>query len=306
MDDLGADAFTPLLTTVDWGEEWKRLQAARRRADDASYWDARAKSFGAKDAPSPYVARFLELAGVREGETVFDMGCGSGALSVPLGSAGTPVVAADFSAGMLAQLRARLNADGIDCVRIVKTSWEDDWVQCGIDPKSADVAFASRSIATSDLRASLLKLESVARRRVCITLATGSSPKINDRMLEAIGYGARVSHDYQYAVNILIDAGRLPEIAYIESERRETFGSLDEAVALYRDMIANGGTALAPEEVAKAQERAADWVASQIVENPTAGAPDGRGSVEGRYTLKTLRSNVWAFIAWKASPLADG
>ena len=40
-----------------------------------------------------------------------------------------------------------------------------------------DVAIASRSIATADLRDALLRLTEVARRRVCITLATGSPPR---------------------------------------------------------------------------------------------------------------------------------
>ena len=56
--DKPATAFTPLLTTHDWNEEWKELQKARRAADDASHWDKRAATFGSKDAPNPYVERF--------------------------------------------------------------------------------------------------------------------------------------------------------------------------------------------------------------------------------------------------------
>ena len=59
--DKPATAFTPLLTTHDWNEEWKELQKARRAADDASHWDKRAATFGSKDAPNPYVERFLDL-----------------------------------------------------------------------------------------------------------------------------------------------------------------------------------------------------------------------------------------------------
>ena len=84
--DKPAAAFTPLLTTRDWNEEWKELQKARRAADDASHWDKRAATFGSKDAPNPYVERFLDLAGIRPGESVLDMGCGTGALSMPLGT----------------------------------------------------------------------------------------------------------------------------------------------------------------------------------------------------------------------------
>ena len=111
------------LTARDWNEEWKRLQQARRRFDDASYWDKRSATFTSKDAPNPYVERFLELAGIREGETVFDMGCGTGALSVPLGKRGHKVVAADFSQGMLGQLREALDREGVRTVFPKQMSW---------------------------------------------------------------------------------------------------------------------------------------------------------------------------------------
>ena len=61
-----SESFVNPLTARDWNEEWKRLQQARRRFDDASYWDKRSATFTTKDAPNPYVERFLELAGKRE------------------------------------------------------------------------------------------------------------------------------------------------------------------------------------------------------------------------------------------------
>ena len=150
--DKPAAAFTPLLTTRDWNEEWKELQKARRAADDASHWDKRAATFGSKDAPNPYVERFLKLAAIRPGESVLDMGCGTGALSMPLGAAGHLVVAADFSRGMLGVLEGELAERGIASVTPKLMSWEDDWAAHGVLPGSVDVAVASRSIATADLK----------------------------------------------------------------------------------------------------------------------------------------------------------
>ena len=165
------DEFTPLLTATDWNEEWKELQKVRRHADDAAFWDKRSATFTTKDAPNLYVEKFLEYAEIRPGETVFDMGCGTGALAVPLGEAGHKVVAADFSQGMLDQMQARLDAAGVRTVFPKLMSWEDDWPAFGVREGMTDVAVASRSIATADLRDALLRLTEVARRRVCITLA---------------------------------------------------------------------------------------------------------------------------------------
>ena len=155
--------FTPLLTTTDWGQEWKELQKARRAADDAAHWDERSKTYRKADSPSPYVNTFLELADIQPGETVLDMGCGSGALAVPLAAQHHEVIAADFSAGMLDRTREECENAGVTGVKTVQMSWADDWVAHGVGPKSVDVAIASRSIATDDLEATegmnILKLQ---------------------------------------------------------------------------------------------------------------------------------------------------
>ena len=156
------DEFTPLLTTTDWNEEWKELQKVRRHADDAAFWDKRSATFTHQDAPNLYVEKFLEYLDILPGETVFDMGCGTGALAVPLGEAGHKVVAADFSQGMLDQMQARLDEAGVRTVFPKLMSWEDDWPAFGVREGMTDVAIASRSIATADLRDALLRLTSGA------------------------------------------------------------------------------------------------------------------------------------------------
>ena len=231
------DEFTPLLTTTDWNEEWKELQKVRRHADDAAFWDKRSATFTTKDAPNLYVEKFLGYADIRPGETVFDMGCGTGALAVPLGEAGHKVVAADFSQGMLDQMQARLNEAGVRTVFPKLMSWEDDWPAFGVREGMTDVAVASRSIATADLRDALLRLTEVARRRVCITLATGSSPRVDERILAAVGLPAVLGRDYLYAFNILAAEGIRAEVRYIDSTRDDTFASPEDAYEKLAAMI---------------------------------------------------------------------
>ena len=294
-----SEPFVPQLTANDWNAEWKQLQQARRRFDDASYWDKRSTTFTTKDAPNPYVEQFLELAGIREGETVFDIGCGTGALSVPLGKRGVKVVAADFSQGMLDQLQEALDRENIHTVFPKHMSWEDDWPALGVRPGMVDVAVASRSIATADLRESLLRLTDVARRRVCVTLATGSSPRTDERILNAIGLHSVLGRDYLYAFNILANEGLHPEISYIDSARTDTFDSLDDALGVFERMVNDATAALVgDDERTEALGRLRPWLEENLVRNERADLLDRKGLPEKPLRLREPRVVTWAFIAW--------
>lgn len=292
--------FTPLLSATDWNEEWKRLQIARRKADNSEYWDKRSKTFSTKDAPNAYVDRFLELARIEPGETVFDMGCGTGALSVPLGEEGHKVVAADFSQGMLDAMEAELREKGVTTVFPKLMSWEDDWEAHGVHEGMTDVALASRSIAVSDMKAALMRLTSVARRRVCITLSTGSSPRMDERILADIGVKNQFGNDFLYAFNILVGEGIMPEVAYIKSTRSDTFDSVDEAYDDFSRMTLDAMADKESPEAAAAVERLRTWTDAHLVANPDAGNPDKKGLPQKAFKLDYPRIVTWAFLAWDA------
>ena len=280
--------FTPLLTTRDWNEEWKELQRARKHADDAAAWDERAKTFPVKHgSQSGYVSDFLELAAIEPGETVLDMGCGTGALATPLAQAGHKVIACDFSEGMLNMLRADQRELGIEGVDVRQMSWADDWTRFGLAQGCVDVALASRSIVTADLKESLLKLDWAARRRVCITLPCGASPKTDARLLRAAGIERRLGHDFVYAFNILASCGIRPEVSYILNTRLELFESPDEALERFSLVASEAAKGLAtPDEIAAIPDRLRPWLDENLVE-------DGNG-----FHLREPREVVWAFIAW--------
>ncbi len=285
---------------LDFDAAWKELQAIRRRPDDSLQWTKRAPRYDSTDAKNLYAEEFLQLADVRDGESVFDMGCGTGVLSVLLAEQGHPVTAADFSEGMLAKFSENMAHRGIadDAIRRILMSWEDDWSAFGLEPDMVDVAFASRSIAVADLRTALAKLTGIARRRACITMTTGVSPRVDPAVLRACEIPMVASHDYLYAFGLLAQAGFEPTVSYIHSQRKDTFPSRESALEDFFAMIDSGAPGLEGEELEAARGRMAAWLDAHLIDNPDAGKPDKKGLPQGRLALDVNRIVSWAFIAW--------
>lgn len=282
--------FAPLLTTTDWNEEWKRLQEARERFDDPAVWDERARTFPAKHGSQyGYAQSFINLASLFPGESVFDMGCGTGSLALPLARAGHLVIACDFSQGMLDVMREGLSnlGDRGANVDVRLLSWDDDWDAHGIGENCANVAFASRSIATRDLQGALMKLERVARRRVCVTLPASLSPRADNELLAAAGFEPGVGRDFLYAFNILVSHGIAPEVAYIPNTRLEVFDSPEDALAKFAGIVRSAVRGLAaPEQLEKIPQRLRSWLDENLVHD------------ELGFHLARPRNVVWAFLAW--------
>ncbi|MBE6469669.1 MAG: methyltransferase domain-containing protein [Coriobacteriaceae bacterium] len=284
-----------MLLETDWNEEWMRLARERRRADVPAAWDVRARHFRPRET-APYARAFIRLMGAAPGESVLDMGCGGGSIAIPLARAGHEVIAADFSPAMLDAVRTGAAHYGVgERVQVRELAWADDWEAAGVAPRSVDVAIASRSIATGDLRGALMKLDRTARRRCCVTLVTGASPRLDTTVMDAIGAAYTSGCDYVYAFNILVGEGIAPEVAYIDSPRRDTFDSLEAGVADFSRMLEGGN-----------EDRAGElhsYIEAHMVPNPHAGEPGSKGLPQGRYMLDHVRRVRWAFISWE--PRAD-
>lgn len=281
---------SPTLQSNDWNLEWNRVFKTRKKPGDAAYWDARARTFDSYTDPSDYRKAFISHADVRPGESVFDMGCGTGSICMEYARNGHEVLGADFSAGMLAEARRRTEKYRVQGVRFEHMSWEDDWEEHRLLPGSFDVAIASRSIATADMAGALAKLSAVARRRCVITLSANGNPRIDTRALDACKIARCEVRDYQYALNILINAGYMPSLSYLTSTRTDSFESLDDAASKYRASLGN----LTEEQAALL----AQWLRNELVANEQAGKPDGHGGTQKKLRLAHPRQFRWALISW--------
>lgn len=293
----------------DFGEEWRQLAKLRRRPDSVDHWDKRARDEVAKFAPSEYSDKFLDRAGLQPGESLFDMGCGAGTLAIPAALRGHRVLACDFSAVMLERLRAGAPADCADRIETKQLAWADDWEAAGVVPRSYDVACASRSIITDDLEDSLHKLTGVARRRACVTVTAGMSPRVFPALFADLGLEGRGHQDAAFVFGVLSSAGYEPAVSFIHSTRYDRFASFDEAYRTYCKMLE---FAIEPPEGAarvQAQAGVRAWLQQHLQRDEGRGASadeirawtrqDAQGVAHVLpYRVDVPRRFSWAFIAW--------
>ncbi len=95
---------------VSYEARWRQVfsssgEGAPGSPESKARWDRKAPSFARKPTRSGYISQLIERLGLGVGESVFDMGCGSGTLAIPLALAGHDVIAVDFSDGMLGELQ---------------------------------------------------------------------------------------------------------------------------------------------------------------------------------------------------------
>ncbi len=267
-----AHAYTSIHRTYD--------KAAPGSEDSRAHWDSKAASFAHKPTRSDYVHQLIELMNLAPGETLFDMGCGSGTLSVPVAEAGHDVIAVDFSSAMLRELAQNAEEHGVASrIQQFQRSWQESWE--GLP--QGDVALSSRSFVTSDLADGIAKLEGQATKRIILTCGAGDLPYKDARIFAAMG---RPEESFMRPVelmtiaNYLWTSGRLPRIDYIEYPgvwHRPTKEALVETIYAGHE----------PQNTEEA-ERLDAYLEKHIVLDET----------HERWTLDYPRQDRWAVISW--------
>ncbi len=283
----------------DWIQKWREMRKKRGIVDDPALWDKRALTFGCAKFGSPYITAFINKLELRPRDSVFDMGCGNGGLAIPLALKGHEVIARDFSTGMLKELeKGARELEVFDKIDYARLSWEDDWESAGITPGMVDVAFASRSVITNDLGASLLKLTSVARRYACATISTGFIPAISPTIMQDLGMKMKPSCELQYTFNILCQLGYLPSVSYIVSDRKIAFEENEEAEEQIYEMIDRVSQTNECEGVEEARLHVAEWVQDHAAPNEDEGKQSRHHECEGSKKILIPNDVRWAFFKW--------
>lgn len=148
---------------------------------------------------------------LRKGDSVLDIGSGSGSYAIPLAMHGASVTALDCNAASLALLQRRSRRLGCTDVSCVQADWDS---YASRSDAHFNVVFAAMCPAISS-QAALLAMERLAERKCCIlTVARGSYDLHRKSMIDELGLtppGGMVTEALRY-FDVLSLMGRLPDV----------------------------------------------------------------------------------------------
>ena len=240
---------------IDWNELWKALhvsspERAEKDRNPAAHWDKRAAAYRrvTRDERSA-TEQELAILGVQPGETVLDMGAGTGRLAVPVARTAAHVTALDPSEGMLAILRERMAAEGLTNYSCLRKRWEDATIWRDVEPH--DIVVAAFSLGFYDLAAALEKLDAAARRAVYIFWHAGEWRNPGEMALYRTVFGDEAAGekgypDYIFPVNILHDAGIYPNVRIYRAVWDAVYDSVEDAARTWAAMHNPGMEDLTP------------------------------------------------------------
>ncbi len=178
-------------------------------------WDKKAVNISKRIYNSIYNNELINKIDFEGCDTLLDIGCGVGNISLIAAKKLKRVYSLDFSAVMLKYLNEEAEKRNIKNIKTINLSWEESWK----DVPKCDIIIASRSMEVKNMQEALEKINEKANKKVYLTYKVGGS-FLNDDILKYIGKTINKKPDYIYTINILYKMGINASISFIKSEGR--------------------------------------------------------------------------------------
>lgn len=248
----------------------KQREVSSFKPKTRSDWDKKATDFNGKVFQSAYNGEFIRRVKLDAGDTLLDIGCGVGNLSLAFAQKAGQVYALDYSSAMLSFLKENMAKEHITNITPLELSWDDSWEKV---PK-ADVVIASRSMEVEDMETALKKMDAKAKKVVYLTYKAGGS-FIDPVSLEVIGRDVEAKPDYIYILNILYTMGINASLDFIESEGK---GNYIASSKEYADSVR--------------------WSLGELTAEEEAKLVRHYESLDEKQKKELSRPVKWAFIYW--------
>ncbi|HTY81702.1 MAG TPA: methyltransferase domain-containing protein [Dehalococcoidales bacterium] len=263
------------VSTIDYQRLWsEQMKDFDHAADIADYWDRRSQVFHCSCHESDYAEQLIKRMKLKEGSTILDVGCGCGAVALPLARKGFQVTALDISPVRLEKLRVKAEAEVLPNIQALNLDW--DLVEAGVNVRQHDVVLLSRNIHQR-MAETLQKVAMAARSAFYITWRAERTDDLEMELADAMGKNFSVFPDYAIINGMIRQQGVLTEVEAFEATETQLYRCLEDAVLNFAR-----GASLTENQFARMERVAGNYLTR----------------VDDGFSLD--RKIKWVLISWKA------
>ena len=225
------------IVEYDWNQLWNEALEKLPKKNSRS-WDNVAPKFKKRKGKNDYSKKLLEKIKLEPEDTVLDIGCGSGNITIPLAQKAKSVTALDISKKMLQLLEENALENGLNNINPLNRRLEDVVLNRDIEPH--DVVVASRSLnGVYNIKQVLEEINAIAKKYVYITLWGANNVKFQNEISKIIGRDFHEHPTYIYAYNMLYELGIYANIEVLDYNNSSYYSSVDDAVETFRWKMVN-------------------------------------------------------------------
>lgn len=211
---------------IDWAQFWReKLEAKEDRSKD---WNKRAPNFGKSAKKDDYPIKLLEKMDISKEDTVLDLGCGEGSITIPLAKLAKSVTGVDSAYKMLEILNEKAQKEEINNIKTI----EEDLTKVTIDDVGKhDIIVASRSLnGVLNIKETIANINEIADKYVYITLFGPNNWKLEKEFYQSINKEYFEFPSHRYFFNILVDMGIYPNVENLNIGKEREYESIEEAM----------------------------------------------------------------------------
>lgn len=213
---------------VDWNGLWNKSLQNLPKKNNPESWDNIASKFNEWMEKDDYPEKLLNRIELDSNDSVLDIGCGNGVITIPLAQKAIKVTAMDISSKMLEILMKNAKNSDLNNINTCNRRIEDVTEE---DVGKHDVVVASRSLnGVSDIGKELEKINNIAKKSVYLTLWGADNRRFEREMAQLLGRESHRHPDYIYVYNILHDLGIYANVEMLESNTRNYYSNVEEAL----------------------------------------------------------------------------
>ena len=209
---------------VDWVAFWAEKLASKKDKN----WDEAAAGFYRRTKKDDYNDALFSKLILDENDTVLDVGCGEGSITIPIAKKVKKVIGIDSSPKMLEFLKKRAEDNEISNIESILMPIEDiSYLKIG----DVDVIICSRSLnGIIPIDKVLTELNKIANKYVFITIFGPENKKIEKDFDREVNIKTEDFPNYNYFFNILFNMGIYANIERFDLNNYRKYDSIEDAM----------------------------------------------------------------------------